>query len=103
MEDPVIIFLVIECIEKTISKRSFLYPILCFYCIQIKPIINYRAGLVNVTIPLEMCLYLLKEKDYVPWAMALEHLQKWKDILQETSLIPGKKQNYRSIIAIKMQ
>ena len=35
-----------------------------------------------------MCLYLLKEQDYVPWAMALKHLEKWKDILQETSLIP---------------
>ncbi len=42
----------------------------------------------NVTVPLEMCLYLLKEQDYVPWAMALEHLQKWKQILQETSIVP---------------
>ena len=99
MEDPVTIFVVIECIEKTISKRSFLYPILCFYYIQVKPIINYRAGLVNVTIPLEMCLYLLKEKDYVPWAMALEHLQKWKDILQETSLIPDLNYLLRHILS----
>ena len=36
MEDPVTIFVVIECIEKTISKRSFLYPIHCFYYIQIQ-------------------------------------------------------------------
>ena len=42
----------------------------------------------HVTVPLEMCLYLLKEQDYVPWAMALTHLDKWKEILQETSLIP---------------
>ena len=48
----------------------------------------FRAGLVNVTVPLEMCLYLLKEQDYVPWAMALEHLQKWKQTLQETNLVP---------------
>ena len=41
-----------------------------------------------MTVPLEMSLYLLKEKNYVPWAMALQHLTKWKQILQETSLIP---------------
>ena len=35
---------------------------------------HFRAGLVHVTVPLEMCLYLLKEQDYVPWAMALKHL-----------------------------
>ena len=29
-----------------------------------------------------------KEQDYVPWAMALTHLDKWKEILQETSLVP---------------
>lgn len=52
-----------------------------------------------MTIPLEMCLYLLKEKDYVPWAMALEHLQKWKDILQETSLIPDLNYLLRHILS----
>ena len=35
-----------------------------------------------------MCLYLLKENEFVPWSIALQHLQKWKQILQETSLIP---------------
>ena len=29
-----------------------------------------------------------KEHDYVPWAMALTQLDKWKEILQETSLVP---------------
>ena len=29
-----------------------------------------------------------KEQDYVPWAMALTQLDKWKEILQETSLVP---------------
>ena len=32
-------------------------------------------------------MYLLKEQDYVPWAMALQLMDKWKDILQETSVV----------------
>lgn len=47
-----------------------------------------QAGLVAVTVPLEMCMYLLKENEFVPWASALGHLKKWKQVLQETELIP---------------
>ena len=34
MEDPVTIFVVIECIEKTISKRSFLYQNKTYHQLQ---------------------------------------------------------------------
>lgn len=44
----------------------------------------YRAGLLNASIPLEMSLYLAKEKDYVPWATALEHFQSWSRRLCES-------------------
>lgn len=44
-----------------------------------------RAGVVNATIPLQLSLYLLKERDYVPWATALEHLQAWSKNLAESS------------------
>ncbi|KAI5740215.1 hypothetical protein M8J76_001759 [Diaphorina citri] len=44
-----------------------------------------RAGLVNATVPLELSTYLLKEKDYVPWATALEHFQHWSTSLSEAS------------------
>jgi hypothetical protein len=37
---------------------------------------------VNATVPLEMCTYLLKEDDYVPFATAISHLNKWKQLLQ---------------------
>ncbi|XP_063231804.1 endoplasmic reticulum aminopeptidase 1-like isoform X2 [Bacillus rossius redtenbacheri] len=43
-----------------------------------------RAGLLNVTIPLELSLYLARERDYVPWATALEHLQSWSRLLAES-------------------
>ncbi|KAG8233571.1 hypothetical protein J437_LFUL012935 [Ladona fulva] len=36
-----------------------------------------RAGLVGATLPLKLSLYLLKERDLVPWSTALEHLQSW--------------------------
>lgn len=45
------------------------------------------SGLVHINVPLDMCMYLLKEQDYVPWAMALQLMDKWKDILQETSVV----------------
>ena len=32
-------------------------------------------------------MYLLKEHDYVPWAMALQLIEKWKTVLQETSVV----------------
>ncbi|XP_065200963.1 endoplasmic reticulum aminopeptidase 2-like isoform X2 [Planococcus citri] len=44
-----------------------------------------RAGVINVTLPLRMCLYLRKERDYVPWATALDHLQNWSKYLSEAS------------------
>jgi len=44
-----------------------------------------RAGMLNATIPLELSLYLLKERDYVPWATALEHFQAWSRRLAEAS------------------
>ncbi|XP_046395915.1 glutamyl aminopeptidase-like isoform X2 [Ischnura elegans] len=36
-----------------------------------------RAGLVNATLPLRLSMYLMKERDLVPWSTALEHLQSW--------------------------
>lgn len=45
----------------------------------------FRAGLVNATVPLDLSTYLLKEKDYVPWATALEHFQHWSTSLAEAS------------------
>ncbi|XP_065165053.1 endoplasmic reticulum aminopeptidase 1-like isoform X2 [Atheta coriaria] len=43
-----------------------------------------RAGLLNATVPLEMSLYLINERDYVPWATAIEHFQSWSRILSES-------------------
>lgn len=45
----------------------------------------YRAGLLNVSVPMEMSQYLLKERDYVPWATALEHFQAWSKYLSEAA------------------
>ena len=47
-----------------------------------------RAGLLPATKPLEMCLYLVRETEIVPWAAALRHLSQWKLILQETEVLP---------------
>ncbi|XP_050424604.1 endoplasmic reticulum aminopeptidase 1-like [Adelges cooleyi] len=44
-----------------------------------------RAGVLNVTVPLELSKYLYKERDYVPWATALEHFQNWSKYLSESS------------------
>lgn len=41
--------------------------------------------MLNATVPLELSLYLLKERDYVPWATALEHFQGWARRLAESS------------------
>ncbi len=46
-----------------------------------------RAGFLAAVKPLEMCLYLLKETEIVPWAAALRHLSHWKVVLQETDLV----------------
>lgn len=43
-----------------------------------------RAGIINATIPLELSLYLLNERDYVPWATALKHFQSWSKSLVES-------------------
>ncbi|KAK7866387.1 hypothetical protein R5R35_009814 [Gryllus longicercus] len=43
-----------------------------------------RAGVLDATIPLNLSIYLQKERDYVPWATALEHFQSWSKRLAET-------------------
>lgn len=43
-----------------------------------------RAGLLNASIPLELSLYLINERDYVPWATAIEHFQAWSRRLSES-------------------
>ncbi|GJQ68130.1 hypothetical protein Trydic_g10715 [Trypoxylus dichotomus] len=42
-----------------------------------------RAGLLNASVPLELSLYLLNERDYVPWATAIGHFQSWSRRLSE--------------------
>lgn len=44
----------------------------------------YRAGLLNASIPLELSIYLINERDYVPWATAIEHFQAWSRRLSES-------------------
>lgn len=44
----------------------------------------FRAGLLNASIPLELTLYLVNERDYVPWATAIEHFQAWSRRLSES-------------------
>ncbi|XP_034944364.1 endoplasmic reticulum aminopeptidase 2-like isoform X3 [Chelonus insularis] len=43
------------------------------------------AGEINATIPLRLSLYLLKERDYIPWATALSYLHSWKEKLGESA------------------
>ncbi|KAI4480304.1 hypothetical protein M0804_010302 [Polistes exclamans] len=43
-----------------------------------------EAGELNATIPLELSLYLLNERDYVPWMTALKYLYSWKGRLAES-------------------
>lgn len=45
---------------------------------------HFRAGLLNATIPLELSTYLIKERDYVPWATAIEHFQNWARRMSES-------------------
>ncbi|XP_024085404.1 endoplasmic reticulum aminopeptidase 1-like isoform X2 [Cimex lectularius] len=44
-----------------------------------------RAGLLNISTVLDMSLYLREERDYVPWATALIHLQSWARFLSESA------------------
>lgn len=44
----------------------------------------HRAGLLNASVPLELSLYLENERDYVPWATAIEHFQAWSRRLSES-------------------
>lgn len=39
----------------------------------------------NVTLPLRLSMYLREERNYVPWATALEHLQNWSKYLSEAT------------------
>ncbi|XP_048505208.1 endoplasmic reticulum aminopeptidase 2-like isoform X2 [Athalia rosae] len=43
-----------------------------------------RAGVLNATIPLELSLYLLNERNFVPWATATQHLESWSKRMSET-------------------
>ncbi|XP_011687663.1 PREDICTED: endoplasmic reticulum aminopeptidase 1-like isoform X2 [Wasmannia auropunctata] len=43
------------------------------------------AGEVNASIPLQLSLYLVNERDYAPWATALRYLNFWKDRLAESA------------------
>ncbi|KAG5335962.1 AMPE aminopeptidase, partial [Acromyrmex heyeri] len=43
------------------------------------------AGEVDASIPLELSLYLVNEKDYAPWATVLRYLNFWKDRLAESA------------------
>ncbi|XP_020293712.1 endoplasmic reticulum aminopeptidase 1-like isoform X2 [Pseudomyrmex gracilis] len=42
------------------------------------------AGELNVSVPLKLSLYLVNERDYVPWATALRYLNSWKRRLGES-------------------
>lgn len=44
-----------------------------------------KAGELNASVPLQLSLYLLNERDYVPWATALNYLHSWKEKLSESS------------------
>lgn len=44
-----------------------------------------EAGELNATIPLELSLYLLNERDYVPWMTALKYLHSWRQRLSESA------------------
>ncbi|KAJ8684054.1 hypothetical protein QAD02_019846 [Eretmocerus hayati] len=44
-----------------------------------------KAGELNASIPLQLSLYLLNEREYVPWATALSYLHSWKEKLSESS------------------
>lgn len=47
-------------------------------------LLNSRAGILNASIPLELSLYLTKERDYVPWATAIEHFEAWSRRLSDS-------------------
>lgn len=60
--------------EKEISKLETNYQLF-----------DFRAGVVNITLPLRLAMYLRNERSYVPWASALEHLHSWSKYLAEAS------------------
>ncbi|XP_056646326.1 endoplasmic reticulum aminopeptidase 1-like isoform X2 [Diorhabda sublineata] len=43
-----------------------------------------RAGVLNVSVALELSLYLKNEREYAPWATAIEHLKSWARRLSES-------------------
>ena len=43
------------------------------------------AGELNASVPLKLSLYLLNEREYVPWATALNYLHSWKEKLSESA------------------
>ncbi|CAH1153367.1 unnamed protein product [Phaedon cochleariae] len=43
-----------------------------------------RAGILNASIALELTMYLKDERDYAPWATAIEHLKSWARRLSES-------------------
>lgn len=38
----------------------------------------------NASVVLDLTMYLVKEKDYAPWATAVEHLKSWARRLSES-------------------
>ena len=50
---------------------------------------SHSAGLLDATVPLEMLLYLPRERDYAPWCAVVMQLKHWRKIFQDTSVIRG--------------
>ena len=44
----------------------------------------FRAGILDISIALDLASYLINERDYVPWATALDHLHAWTKYLSES-------------------
>nr|CAI5844662.1 unnamed protein product [Callosobruchus analis] len=43
-----------------------------------------RAGILNASVALDLSTYLINEKEYVPWATAIEHFRAWTYRLSES-------------------
>ncbi|XP_018327042.1 endoplasmic reticulum aminopeptidase 1 isoform X2 [Agrilus planipennis] len=43
-----------------------------------------RAGLLNASVVLDLTSYLVRERDYVPWATAIRHFKTWSQLLSES-------------------
>ena len=41
----------------------------------------------DATVPLEMLIYLPREREYAPWYAAVRHLKQWRKILQDTDVL----------------